>query len=223
MLKLLLEGGYLMVPLAVCSVLTLAVLLDRAHAFWIHSQIDTRALRARVLELVGDDRVDEAGSLCASTPSPVSAVLLVGLQSYAKHRSIATHTESLMAIMEKAMEDHTRHAISAVEKRFSVLSTIGSAAPLLGMTGTVTGMIASFGHLASAGVESAGVAAGISEALVTTATGLVIALAAVIPYNYFVSLSEQIELEIQEASSELIDLVVTQAAAAGRKEADTPS
>ena len=200
MLQFLLEGSYLMIPLVVCSVLTLAVLIDRGYAFYIHSKTDTRALRAKVLTLVEEDRVDEATSLCASTPSPVSAVLMAGLQSYMKHRGGSARAESLMSIMEKAMDDYAQHAMSAVEKRFNVLSTVGSAAPLLGMTGTVTGMIASFNALARAGVEAGAVAAGISEALITTASGLLIALAAVIPYNIFLAMSEKIELEIEETS-----------------------
>jgi len=205
MLQLLYDGGYLMLPLAVCSILTLAVLSDRAHAFYQNSKLDTRALRARVLELVAEDQVDEAALLCGNTPGPVSAVLLAGLQSYRRHREIAESTESLMAIMEKAMDDYAQHAMSAVEKRFNILATIGSAAPLLGMTGTVTGMITSFNELAQAGVEASGVAGGISEALITTASGLLIALFAVIPYNVFLSMSENIELEIEETSSELLD------------------
>ena len=212
MLRLLFEGGYMMIPLAVCSVLALAVLIDRGYAFYLHSRTDTRALRARVLELLGEGHVDEAAALCASTPSPVSAVLLTGLQSYRKHREIAPRAESLMAIMEKAMGDYARHAMSAVEKRFNVLATVGSAAPLFGMTGTVTGMIASFNELSAAGVEASGVAAGISEALITTAAGLLIALAAVIPYNVFLSMSEKIDLEIEETSSELLDFVATRTA-----------
>jgi biopolymer transport protein ExbB len=212
MLQLLYDGGYLMIPLAICSILTLAVLIDRAYAFYQNSKLDTRALRARVLELVADDQVDEAALLCGNTPGPVSAVLLAGLQSYRRHRGIAERTESLMAIMEKAMDDYAQHAMNAVEKRFNVLATIGSAAPLLGMTGTVTGMIASFNELAVAGVEASGVAGGISEALITTASGLLIALFAVIPYNVFLSMSEDIELEIEETSSELIDHIATQRA-----------
>jgi len=212
MLQTLLEGGYLMIPLVVCSVLTLAVLVDRGYAFYIHSKTDTRALRAKVLRLVEEDRVDEAARLCSNTASPVSAVLLAGLQSYAKHKALAAKTESLMAIMEKAMDDYAQHAMSAVERRFNVLSTVGSAAPLLGMTGTVTGMIQSFNELAAAGVEASGVAAGISEALITTAAGLLIAMAAVIPYNVFLAMSDKIELEIEETSSELLDFVATRAA-----------
>jgi len=214
MLRLLFEGGIMMVLLLVCSILTLAVLIDRGYAFYLHSKTDTRALRARALELVRDGRVDEAAALCAGTPSPVSAVLLIGLQSYKRHREITPRTESLMAIMEKAMDDYAQHAMSAVEKRFNVLVTVGSAAPLFGMTGTVTGMIASFGAMSAAGVEASGVAAGISEALITTAAGLLIALAAVIPYNVFLSMSERIDLEIGETSSGLLDFVATRAATA---------
>jgi len=218
MLKLLIDGGSMMVPLALCSIFTVAVLIDRGYAFYLHSKADTRALRAKVLKLVGEDRIEEAAVLCASTPSPISAVLLAGLQSYAKHRPLAARTESLMAIMEKAMSDYAQHAMTAVEKRFNVLTTVGSAAPLFGMTGTVTGMISSFGALSASGVEASGVASGIAEALITTAAGLLIALAAVIPYNVFVAMSGRIELEIDEASAELLDFVATRCAEAASRE-----
>ena len=214
MLRLLIAGGSMMIPLLVCSILAVAVVIDRGYAFYLHSKTDTRSLRRRVLELLGEDRVDEAAALCAGTPSPVSAVLLTGLQSYKRHREIAPRAESLMAIMEKAMDGYAQQAMKAVEKRFNVLVTIGSAAPLFGMTGTVTGMIASFGAMSAAGVEASGVAAGISEALITTAAGLLIALAAVIPYNVLLSMSERIDLEIEETSSELLDFVATRTAAA---------
>ena len=217
MLELLVKGGYLMVPLLVCSVLAIAVLVDRGYAFYIHSKLDTRALRARVIELIGQDRVEEAGALCTGTPSPVSAVLLAGLKAYDKHRRLVSDPDSVMMRMEKAMDDCTQHAISVVEKRFIVLSTVGSAAPLLGMTGTVTGMIASFSELAAAGVESGGVASGISEALITTASGLMIALIALVPYYFFLSKSQQIELEISEVSTELRDAVAEHMAAASQE------
>ncbi|HPD15300.1 MAG TPA: MotA/TolQ/ExbB proton channel family protein [Planctomycetota bacterium] len=211
MLQLLVDGGPLMVPLVLCSVFTVAVLLDRGYAFYRHGKLDTRALRAKVLGLVEEDRVDEAAALCANTPSPVAAVLLAGLQSYARHRPLASRVESLLALMEKAMSDCTQHAMTAVEKRFAVLTTVGSAAPLFGMTGTVTGMIGSFGALSAAGVEASGVASGIAEALITTAAGLLIALAAVIPYNILVAMSGRIELEMDEATSELLDLIAIRA------------
>ena len=106
------------------------------------------------------------------------------------------------------MEDYSLHSISAVEKRLWVLSTIGNAAPLLGMTGTVMGMIKSFEKLAEA-ADPAIIGIGISEALITTAAGLLIALGAVIPYSIFVSMAEDIELEIDESSSEMLEFLAT--------------
>jgi len=208
MLELLVQGRWFMIPLLVCSVLATAVLIDRLLAFWANRRIDTRSLRANVLTLLEGDRLADAAALCANTPGPVSAVLLRGLQSYAKHKELGATSESITNIMEKSMEDFSLHAMSAVEKRLGVLSTIGNAAPLLGMTGTVTGMIASFAELQH-GTDSAGVALGISEALITTATGLIIALYAVIPYHIFSAWSDKIDLEIEEATSEMLDFVAT--------------
>ncbi|MEE3219547.1 MAG: MotA/TolQ/ExbB proton channel family protein, partial [Planctomycetota bacterium] len=117
--------------------------------------------------------------------------------------------ESLTAVMKEAMRDYTAHAMSAVEKRFPVLQTVGNAAPLLGMTGTVVGMITAFAGMAESGVSNEAVSAGISEALITTAAGLIIALIAVVPLNYFTAVADKIELEIEESSAELLEFVAT--------------
>ena len=215
MLEKIILGGVMMIPLMVCSVLALAVLIDRAWAFYQHRKIDSRALRAKILELITDDRVDEAAILCSNTPGPVSAVLLAGLQSYLKHRERADSVASLTGIMEKAMDDYSLHALSAVGKRLNVLSTIGNAAPLLGMTGTVLGMIAAFTGMMEEGVTGKAVAGGIAEALITTAAGLLIALFAVIPYHIFSAMADKVELEIEEAGSELLDFVATSVEHAG--------
>ncbi|MBI3987285.1 MAG: MotA/TolQ/ExbB proton channel family protein [Lentisphaerae bacterium] len=208
MIETIIAGGSMMIPLVACSVVALAVLLERGVAFYANSRIDTRALRAQVVAFLEEDRLNDAMTLCASTPGPISAVILAGIQSLAKMRKIRAAPDTVRAIVGKCLEDYAAHAISAVEKRLNVLSTIGNAAPLLGMTGTVTGMIASFGALAGAGALDAGaVGAGIAEALITTAAGLLIALGAVIPYNYFMAQSEGIGLEIEEASAELLDFV----------------
>ena len=207
MLETLVKGSWLMIPLMVCSVLAMAVLIDRALAFWANSKIDTRSLRANVLSLMEDNRPADAAVLCNSTPGPISAVLLAGVQSYTKHKALGASSNELTGVMEKAMDDYALHAMSAVEKRLNVLSAIGSAAPLLGMTGTVTGMIASFASLQ--GGDQATVANGIAEALITTATGLIIAVAAMIPHSVFTSLSDKVDLEIEESTSELLDFVAT--------------
>jgi len=208
MLEMIILGGIMMVPLVTESVLALAVLMDRAVAFRANSRVDVRTLRAKVLAMLREGRDQEAIGLCFSTPSPASAVLAAGMQSYLKHRDSTKRVDSLRAVVQDAMQDYTHQAMRAVENRLNVLAFIGSSAPLFGMTGTVTGMIRSFNAIASAGaMEGSVVAAGISEALITTAAGLLIAMGAVIPYHYFVSRVESIETEVVEAAAELLDFI----------------
>ncbi len=207
----------MMWPLMVCSIIGVAVVIDRFYAFRSHKNIDTRALRAQVLDLLGEHRIAEAARLCAATPGAVSAVLLAGLQSYAKHRPINDRPESVAAIMEKSMDDYALHAMSAVEKRLPVLATIGNISPLLGMTGTVLGMITAFDGMMNAGVSNEAVAGGIKVALITTAAGLIIAVMAVVPYSYFTTQADAVELEIEEASAELLDFVATEVEGAKKK------
>ncbi len=208
LLETLLQGRIMMVPLIVCSVLALAVFLDRFMAFYKNSKVDVRALRSQLARLLREHKVREAALLCATTPGPISAVLLAGLQSYLKLEKKTP--ENTRITVGQAMDDFTRQSIGMVEKRLWMLATIASAAPLLGMTGTVTGMIKSFKQLAEAGADAGAVGVGISEALVTTSAGLIIALAAVIPYSFFISVSDRIELEIEEAASETVDMLVTE-------------
>jgi biopolymer transport protein ExbB len=192
MLEKLIMGGIMMIPLMACSVIMVAVLIERGRAFYLNSRVDIRALRAM--------------TLCASTPSPVSAVMLVGLQTYKKTLAVNAGLELQRTLMVKAMEDYTPQAVHAAELRLNWLSTISNVAPLFGMTGTVTGMIRSFGSLAGAGSLDAGaIGAGIAEALMTTAAGLIIALGSLVPYNGFMNRIEKLTLEIGEAASELVE------------------
>jgi biopolymer transport protein ExbB len=209
MLETLIKGGLLMIPLAICSVVGLSVLLERWMIFRANARIDVPSLRAKVGHLLAEDRLDEATTLCASTPGPVSATLLTGLQTLRKARELQVDFAVQRAVVEKAMEDYTPHAIHVMELRLNWLATISNVAPLFGMTGTVTGMIRSFGSLGGAGSLDAGlVGAGISEALVATASGLIIALASLIPYNGFMNRVAAVNLEIGEAAAELVQAMV---------------
>lgn len=211
MIETIIAGGSMMIFLLACSVAALAVILDRVKAYYDTGKVDNRALRADVLKLLQENRLQDAMTLCASTPSPTSAVLLTGLQSYQKLLSVKATPEAIRTIIGKAMEDYYPHALHAVEKRLNILSTVGNAAPLFGMTGTVTGMIKSFGALATSGMDAKIVGAGIAEALITTAAGLLIALGAVIPYNLFMARVEKIGLEMEEAAAEMVDFITMQA------------
>lgn len=214
MLETIIAGQSMMIPLMLCSVAGLAVLIDRAWAFYANSRLDTRALRAQLMKLLRQGKVKEAALVCVNTPGPVAAVLLAGIQSFTKLEKRTP--EALRVSVGGTMDDYVLHSMSSVEKRLWVLSTVANAAPLFGMTGTVTGMIKSFNKLAEKGMDPGAVGVGIAEALITTAAGLLIALGVVIPYTYFVSVAENIELEIGEASAEMLEFMVTEAEKAPR-------
>lgn len=211
MLEYILDGGMLMYPITLCSIVALAAIIDRMRAFR-NATTDLVALRRRVTDCLDSGRVDDAIAVCKEHRGPVAAVLLAGLDRYRKLKARGRATIEIETNVKETMEDYAPHALEPLEQRLNLLTLIGSIAPLLGMTGTVTGMIASFNAMAEmGGLDAAGVAAGIAEALITTAAGLLIALAAVIPYNVFVAMSNRIELEIGEACAELLDLIATRA------------
>lgn len=213
MIEQILKGGPLMIPLMLCSLVGLAVVYDRWMAFRANRKIDTRSLRIKVLSLLRANDISGAMTECETARGPLASVLLAGLRSYKQLIGKNESAETMRLVVGQVMEDYSAQALSIVNKRLDVLTTIAMAAPLLGMTGTVTGMIASFAVLAEAGSAGGGgggaVAAGIAEALITTAAGLLIALAAVIPQSIFNRWSDEIELEIEEGTSEFVEFILT--------------
>ncbi len=208
MIEQILKGGPLMLPLLLCSLVSLAVVYDRWAAFRANRKIDTRSLRARVLQSLRQDNIGAAIAECEAQRGPLASVLLAGLRSYEKLHQKGESSETMRMVVAQTMEDYAAQAMGVVNKRLDVLTTIATAAPLLGMTGTVTGMIVSFSSLNATG-DGSEVTAGIAEALLTTAAGLIIALTAVIPQSFFNRWSDEIELEIEESSTELIEHILT--------------
>lgn len=201
-----------MVALVICSMISLAVVFDRWQVFRVNRKIDTRSLRSKVLARLRDNDISGAIAECEEAKGPIASVILAGLRSYQHLRGKEESSETMRMVVGQVMEDYSAQAMSVVNRRLDILTTIGVAAPLLGMTGTVTGMIASFAGLAEAGsVGGSGgaVADGIAEALVTTAAGLIIALFAVIPQSVFNRWSDEIELEAEEANSEIVEFILT--------------
>ena len=201
-----------MVPLVLCSMISLAVVYDRWQAFRANRRIDSRSLRSKVLTHLKKNELAAAIAECESTRGPIASVLLAGLRSYQHLRGKDESSETMRMVVGQVMEDYSAQAMSVVNRRLDVLTTIGVAAPLLGMTGTVTGMIVSFAGLADAGSiggSGGAVADGIAEAMVTTAVGLIVALLAVIPQSVFNRWSDEIELEIEESTSETVEFILT--------------
>jgi biopolymer transport protein ExbB len=207
MLTFLLDGGPLMFPLLILSILALAIIIDRVRAFRA-AGTDFNALRREVNQHLQDDDLAAAIGRTEREDGPVAASLLVGLQRYAKMRARGRNPEEIETAVSKTMEDYAPKAISGLERRLNLLVLIASVSPLLGMTGTVTGMIKSFDKMAaSAGLDPAAVSGGISEALITTAAGLLVAIPAVVAYNLFTRRVEEYNIAIEECITDLVTAI----------------
>jgi biopolymer transport protein ExbB/TolQ len=208
MLEYVLDGGLIMWPLLFLSFLSIAVIIDRWRAFRA-ADTDSHLLRERVSAHLDEGHLDEAISECEnSSGGPVAAVLLAGLAKYRKLLLLGRHPTEAEVAVTKTMEDYAPSVLATLEKRLNLLTMIASVSPLLGMTGTVTGMIKSFNKMAeSAGLDAGAVAGGISEALITTASGLLIAIPAVIAYNVFAKKIDNYTVQIDEVLQELVDFI----------------
>lgn len=207
MLGHILDGGAIMIPLLVLSVLAVAIIIDRVRAFR-EATVDTSELQNAVISRLEDGRIDDAIRECERVRGPVAAVLLVGLLKFRKLLQRERPLAEIEENVNKTMGDYAPHVIEAIEKRLNLLIMVGSVAPLLGMTGTVTGMIRSFQSLAGAGaMDATAVSTGIAEALVTTAAGLIIAIPAVVAHNVLSKRIDRFVLDIEESATRLIDLI----------------
>ena len=188
------QGGITMIPLAACSVLALWVILDRA---W-----NLRRDRVVRPEIVGAiDGLRDAGDLtharevCRRYPGPFSTIVQVALDN---------HAESREEIRER-VEVQGRQEIAALERGLGALETVAGIAPLLGLLGTVLGMIEVFEIVSRQGAGQAqSLSGGIAEALITTATGLFIGIPALVFYNYFTGKAERLVLDIEGHTNRLI-------------------
>ncbi len=206
MLPHILEGGVIMFPLLALSILGIGIIIDRYRAFRV-AEVDTKSLRRAVTRDMEAGKIDDAIRECEKYKGPVAAVLMVGLLKFRKLVRRGRPMSEIENNVTQTMSDYSPHMVEALEKRLNALTMIASVSPLLGMTGTVVGMITAFGAMAQAGMDASGVAKGISEALVTTASGLRIAVPCVIAYSYFSRKLERFTLEIEEASTEVMDII----------------
>jgi biopolymer transport protein ExbB len=173
MILLFTHGGFLMYPLLLCSVIALTLIIERT-IFWAASGIDRdRPLMDRVLELSAEENWEEIRKTTRGSKNSVVRVLISGIL----HRDYSP---------VKAMESAAADEIYKMRRFMSALDTIITIAPLLGILGTVVGIIESFDMLGASGIEDPmAVTGGIAKALITTASGLTIAIVTVFPYNFF--------------------------------------
>jgi biopolymer transport protein ExbB len=196
-LDLVRQGGMTIYPLLLCSVLSLAVIAERSRLLWKVIR-PGKALAASVLALVHRKEIQEARYACKGSGTPVAEVFLAGLEA----RELAAG-ESVERMDRKRQE-----LIHGLKRHLWILGTVGSSAPFIGLLGTVVGIVRSFHSMAVTGSGGfAVVAAGISEALIATAVGLVVAIASLVAYNALVTVVNNfgafLRFRIEEAASAL--------------------
>ena len=208
MMGYLMDGGWMMLPLLICSIAMVAVIIDRCRAFRAAAKLDPAALRGKVVKLVADGDVAGAVEACRASEGPVAAVLLTGLEKFARMYQKGKGEAEIESGVTKAMEDYAPKAMSVLEKRLGTMVLVASISPLIGMCGTVTGMINSFSVMAeAAGLDPGAVAGGISEALITTAAGLIIAIPGVVAYNMFQKKVEEWNVQLETSIAEFAQAV----------------
>lgn len=188
------HGGIAVVLLGVCSVIAVGIILER---FWMtrRSRVLPRNLDAQITELLRGGRMEEALAVCRREDSPLARLVFSGIRAAGRPR------EEFNEIVELT----GRRELSQLQRFVPVLGTIAAIAPLLGLLGTVVGIIKTFGLIEVHGIGNPQLlAGGISEALIATAAGIGIAVPAVIFYRYFLNRTKQLALELEEVLHQLL-------------------
>ncbi len=196
MVDLFVQGGNFMYPLLVMLFFGIVVIFERFYTLLFKVPINVKEFMVELQDALKQDGPEGAAELCANTRGPVASVLHAGLLRL--DRGIEN--------VEKAIEESGAIEMAFLERGLVWLSTVANLAPLVGFLGTVSGMIRAFNDIAAAGdVDPSVVAGGISEALITTASGLVVAIPVQAAYNFFLSRIDKIIIDLQESSNQFVD------------------
>lgn len=198
MVDVIVRGGLIMVPLLLCSVLAVAVSLERIW-FMVKARVDTEDLMEDVKLALAQGKVLEAMQIAKKSRGPVASVLSAGIAHYDRDKEE----------IKERVEEVGKEEIFKMERRMNILDAIVTIAPLLGLLGTVTGIIKSFNVLgALEGIDQpAALSIGIAEALITTAVGLMIAIPTMAVYSYLNSLIDRNAAEMTKRTNELLDVL----------------
>jgi len=186
-----------MYPIILCSIVSLAIFLEKLWSLRRTKILPTDFIK-EISQLLKDSNITQALQLCQTNSSPLSRVFLSGIREYGKKREI----------IKEMMEEVGRREASLLERYLEVLSTIANASTLLGLLGTISGMIKIFSVISSENVVNpSNLAGGISEALYTTAAGLTVAIPTIVFHRYISGKSNALIMEMEELSLHLLDLI----------------
>lgn len=216
------KGGWVMWPLGALSLASAVFIIERFIVL-SKAKIDVNEFLAKLRKaLIVNRSIRDAVKVCEKYQGPVASIMKAGLLKHGQPRED----------IEKTIENAALYEMGRLERGLVVIATVANVAPLLGFFGTVWGMIKSFDALAEAGLSNPGlVAAGISEALITTAGGLAVAIPAQLFYNYFMSRINKFVRDIETSANMLLETfgemersgMTSDAAGAGRPSGPQPS
>lgn len=200
MLELIKAGGWVMWPILLCSVIALAIIVER---FWSLQRKRTapRNLVNQIWQWARDGQLDARRVQELRRNSPLGRILAAGLVNRRHDREV----------MKESIEEVGRHVAHELERFLNTLGTIASISPLLGLLGTVLGMIKVFTVITTQGVGDASVlASGIAEALVTTAAGLMVAIPSLLFYRYFRGRVDELVVTMEQEALKLVEAMCGQ-------------
>ena len=201
LIDILAEGGWLMAPIALCSVIAIAIIVEKFVTLR-KARISTGHFLLQLKNAILKGHMDEALNLCSNTPGPVAKVLHKGIEK--AHRDKKE--------MQETIQNAGKEEVYYLERHLAILATIAGVAPLIGFLGTVTGMIQAFMEIQRLGgnVNSTVLAGGIWEALITTAAGLTVGIIAFVFYNYLVTKIQKLVFEMESSSNEILELIYSE-------------
>ncbi|MFQ5603419.1 MAG: MotA/TolQ/ExbB proton channel family protein [bacterium] len=197
--QFLVKGGIIMIPLAISSILGLAIVIEKLFSLQRKKVIIPEVVS--VLDNIkGPDDIGLALSICEQHEGPFSNIIRVALEN----RDLSREE------IKEELVDQGRQEVRTLERGLVIIETVAGIAPLLGLLGTVIGILKVFNVISTLGVgQAAALSGGISEALITTIVGLSIGIPALVVYNYFTNRAEDLVLEIEKYSSALLKKVTS--------------
>ncbi len=197
MFELVKAGGFLMWPIIACSVIAMAIILERLWAYQA-KKVMPENLLAQIWKLHQNNQLTAAHVATVRNGSPLGRMLAHGLLNRDHPREV----------MKEAVEEEGRQVVHELERYLNTLGTIAAISPLLGLLGTVIGMIKVFTAITSAGVGNPAVlAGGISEALITTAAGLVVAIPSLIFHRYLTGKVDMLVIGMEEQALKMVEVM----------------
>jgi biopolymer transport protein ExbB len=196
-LELLIAGGWLIWPILLCSVVSLAIVIDRFRHLRA-SRVIPPGLYERIEKLIQDKKLTNAHVSTLAEQSPLGQIFSAAI----------SHAHLRKSELKATVEDSGRHQIHEMEKYLSTLGSIAAITPLLGLLGTVVGMIKVFAAITVSGVgQPQELAEGISQALITTATGLTVAIPSLLFYRHFKSHIQALSIDMEREVLRLFNLI----------------